>query len=423
MIRRWRTAQFGFGRRDQRWRVRPLNGQLDYVASLTGGILPAGIVFTRAATSGIGQTGCTYIDANGDFQVAGADVPRFNCPFGGGAIRGLLIEEQRTNLCRRTAWTGNTNISTPPTGWTFPFGTGTSKSEESLYGSNDGASAIRQNCSGERAYLSQTFSCTGGVTYCMSVYVEEIASGSVMYNNFLFPSPSGMATVSSSTYYRDGVAVTATGNLQPGRITCVFVCGTGGNIGFRVGAGCQSSATVNVLMSRPQFEASDWPSSYIPTDGSAITRPADFAYVMKASMPLTDAAGTVVVGYYRGEGSGKTLAAAGVMADGADKFNISVHGGGSNDHDATDGITTLETTDGQPGANVSAFAWDSTMIANASFCVNGGTVASDLLTLPTGFTKVRLGGLRSTQVLGQEITMFAAYTGRLSDARLQELTA
>ena len=400
-----------------------MNGQVDYAADFRLGVLPAGVTFTRAATTGIGNAGCTFIDANGDFQVAGADVPRFNCPFGGGAIRGLLIEEQRTNLCLRTAWTGNDNTSDPPTGWSISFTADcTSESEESLYGSNDGASAIRQTASNGRPFLNQTFNVTSGVTYVFSFHLEEVASGTTSYALLCDLNLTGGAA-GSKTWYRDGTAVSSGSTAQAGRIWIVFVCSGTGQAGWRVGLGTTSGATGNILMSRPQVEAASWPSSYIPTVGATITRPADFAYVAKSATPLTDAAGTVVVGYHRGEGAGKTMAAAGVMTDGADKFNISVHGGGSVDHDATDGITTLETTDGQPGANVSAFAWDTDVLANASFCVNGGTVATDFLVLPTGFTKVRLGGLRSTQVLGQEITHFAAYEGRLPDSRLQELTS
>jgi hypothetical protein len=420
MIPRLRTGSFVFGHRDQRGRVLPLNGQTSLALDFTLGQL-SGVTFTRTGTTGLGQTGCTYIDSSGNFQLVGADVPRLNCPFGGGSVRGLLIEEQRVNLCLRTGWTGNTNISTPPTGWTFPFGTGTSASEASLYGSNDGASAIRQTASGNRPFLNQSFSLTNGVTYVMSFHLEAITSGTPQYQDLLLPT-AGTGSIGAITYYRNGSSVSASATAAAGRIWAVFTCTGSGTVSMRVGLGCASGITANVLISRPQVEASDWPSSYIPTAGAAITRPADFAYVMASVLPFTVNGGTVVVGYYRGEGASKTLSPLGIMTDGGDLIFVANHTGGSADHDTTDGSTTLASSDGQSGVNRAAYAWGEGITAS-SYSLNGNTAVTGDLNPPTGFTKVRLGGQRSTRVLGQEITSFAAYPTRLADSELEALTA
>lgn len=427
MIPRLRTGSFVFGHRDQRGRVLPLNGQTNFALDFTLGQM-SGVTFTRSGTTGLGNTGCTYIDSSGNFQLVGADVPRFNCPVGGGSVRGLLIEEQRSNICLQTAWVGHDSVSDPPTGWTVPLvgsiSTSTSASAESRYGSNDGASAVRQISPGtgsERPFLNQSFSVTNGVTYVFSFYLEEVASGTPNYALLSDLALTGGAT-GTKAYYRNGVSVSGGATAQAGRITLVFACTASGTAGWRVGLGTTSVVAGNILMSRPQVETADWPSSYIPTTGASITRPADFAYVLSASLPFTVNGGTVVIGYYRGEGASKTLSPLGILTESSDLIFVANHTGGSADHDTTDGTTTLESSDGQTGVNKAAYAWGEGITAS-SYALNGNTAVTGDLNAPTGFTKVRLGGQRSTRVLGQEVTMFAAYPDRLADSQLEALTA
>ena len=58
------------------------------------GSLPPGITFSRASTA-------TYTDASGVIQTAAVNQPRWD--YAGGSLRGLLIEEARTNLLLQSA--------------------------------------------------------------------------------------------------------------------------------------------------------------------------------------------------------------------------------------------------------------------------------------------------------------------------------
>lgn len=408
--------------RDQRSRVRPLSGQTGFSLDFTKGN-SEGLTFTRSTTA-------TYIDTSGNFQLAAINAPRFNCAYGGGAIRGLLCEAQGVNLCLRTAWSNNAATSganTPPTGWTHPhhnspaWGSSTSTSEASLHGAADGQSAIRQIAAATRTYLNQTFTCTNGTTYTFSVYVEQVSSGSPTYGNFLYPNAAG-GTLGAVTYRLNGAVVSSGTAIGTGRIEATFACTGTGSIGFRVGLGCTGNDTGNVLMSRPHVEAADRASSFVPTGIIGVTRTADFPSVLMTNTPALATVGTAVCSYYRCESAAKTAVAFGLIDAGNDLLYIAQHTGGSTDHDTTDGTVTLASPDGVAGLNRAAFTWGGVGIANAAYSLNGEAAVTDDLTIGTP-THFALGRMRSTRHLCAEIASFAVYAGRYDDAALAVLSA
>ena len=68
--------------------TRPAGATLDLNFMIPGS-LPANVTFTRASTA-------TYFDATGTMQTAAANAPRWD--YANGVLRGLLIEEARTNV-------------------------------------------------------------------------------------------------------------------------------------------------------------------------------------------------------------------------------------------------------------------------------------------------------------------------------------
>ena len=83
------------------------------------GALPSGVTFTRASTA-------TYFDSAGAMQTATANTPRWDYDPVTYALRGLLIEEQRTNLPLNSATLVTQSVTVAAQVYTLSFyGTGT----------------------------------------------------------------------------------------------------------------------------------------------------------------------------------------------------------------------------------------------------------------------------------------------------------
>jgi hypothetical protein len=84
---------------------------------MTPNQLDSRVTFTRASTA-------TYTDANGTVQTAAINAPRWD--YANGVLRGLLIEEQRTNILLNSAVLSTQSVSVPASVQALSFyGTGT----------------------------------------------------------------------------------------------------------------------------------------------------------------------------------------------------------------------------------------------------------------------------------------------------------
>ena len=248
------------------------------------------ITFTRATTG-------TWLNpASGLIETAAINAPRIEA-------KGLLFEQQRTNLALRSAefatsaWVKN-GISVASSAILAPDGTPASKLTESA------TNAVHN--------LTQTGKVLSGTTsYCRSVYARgdgsgrklrlatdfaSAWSGTYAYVDFDLEAGTMSATAADSgTYgmepapagwYRcwlqaQTVAVPGTVN-----ITAHFVLGASTTY---LGDG-----TSGIYMWGWQFEVGDSPSSYIPTAAAAVTRAADLAYVSSGPW-LKPGQGTILV--------------------------------------------------------------------------------------------------------------------------------
>jgi hypothetical protein len=135
---------------------------LDFMSS---GTMPAGVTFSRASTG-------TYTDSTGTIQTAAINAPRWD--YVGGVLRGLLIEEARTNLFLNSATLVTQGVTVTATAYTLSFyGTGTITKSGAATGALVGTGA------GQR--VSQTFTATAGTLTCTvtgSVTNAQVEAGS-----------------------------------------------------------------------------------------------------------------------------------------------------------------------------------------------------------------------------------------------------
>lgn len=120
---------------------------------MTPGSMPSGVTFTRASTG-------TYFDAAGTLQTATTNTPRWDYDPVTHVLRGMLIEEARTNLLLNSAALGTQSITTTAVATTLSFyGTGTvTLSGTSTAGPLTGTGAANR--------VSLTFTPTAGTLTC-----------------------------------------------------------------------------------------------------------------------------------------------------------------------------------------------------------------------------------------------------------------
>lgn len=244
------------------------------VLDFTSKVLDSRITFSRSSNG-------TFIAANGLIQNAVSDVARFDHDPDTRAPKGLLMEEQRTNLITYSA-----NIAA----W---FGPGTSTLDAAIVNPTGANNSVYYNTGSERVL---DFNGGGANTVAMSFFMKiRSGSGSTMTRVEVFQQTSG-TVVSLGTYdfntaganpdgtyvknvvmttypngwYRFGFYVTANNSLGSGNFTS--------SSRFDFEGGVYSNYTWGV-----QVETGYFPTSYIPTNGSTVTRAQDDA---KISYPL-----------------------------------------------------------------------------------------------------------------------------------------
>ena len=128
------------------------------------GSMPPGVTFSRASTA-------TYTDASGVIQTAAVNQPRWD--YAGGSLRGVLIEEARTNLLLNSATLSTQSVAVTAQAYTLSFyGTGTVTKSGAATGALVGTGA------GQR--VTQTFTPTAGtltLTVTGSVTNAQIEAG------------------------------------------------------------------------------------------------------------------------------------------------------------------------------------------------------------------------------------------------------
>lgn len=270
----------------------------------------------------LGSTATTYARNNG-----GVFPPRFDYDPVTRAPRGILIEEQRTNLLLYSeqvdtaAWV-KTNVTVTANAASSPDGAST-------------VDAIIPTTILNQHRVDVGTSITAG-TYTLSIFAKPNGYGFMWMRlgtlNAVFDLSTGAVSGLSG-------GVTASAVAYPnGWYRCVMTAAAVGNDVMRFNAQPTAAiadfvgdGTSSILIWGAQLEAGSFATSYIPTVASQVTRTAD---VCTISAPMfapwyNQGQGTFVVDYRQGEGT--TARSAAVANDGTNNNTIELYVDGSTD--------------------------------------------------------------------------------------------
>lgn len=237
---------------------------------LTPGILPAGVTFSRASIG-------TYIDATGLVQTATTNAARWDYDPVTHALRGLRIEEARTNAVLQSG--DFTSATWVKTSYTVSAGVPGPNGPTTGSGFISNAAGI--------GFASQNLNYTAGTAQTISCFVKAgslstvtlLMSGSgwadASLRSALFDLATG--TVSSTS------GSTAVASMQPfgnGWYRCQLTAtpnqaSASANTQFCRATANGDGTTVQYYIWGPQFEAGGYATTYIPTTTAAVTRAAE----------------------------------------------------------------------------------------------------------------------------------------------------
>jgi len=238
------------------------------VSIVNNGVLAPFVTFTRASEG-------TYFDSAGTQQTAAVNEPRIDYDPDTLELRGLLVEEQRTNLLPRsqefdnsTAWSISPRITVTPNGAIAPDGTLTA----------DILTAIETGTANALNTPGATATATS-MTY--SIYTKK---GTSTTATFLLRNNTTATNFDLGVFDYDTGTITGTGwaaqNVGNGwyRLTYTRTTGitVGDNLRCYIGAwGGALNAGDSWIVWGAQLEVGAFATSYIPTEGTAVTRAID----------------------------------------------------------------------------------------------------------------------------------------------------
>jgi hypothetical protein len=378
---------------------------------LSGTTLDSRVTFTRGTTA-------TFVGSNGLIQTAAINTPRFDFDPVTLAPRGLLIEEQRTNIILQsqtfgTTWTYTGTLTADATAG--PDGTATADLV-----SNTGANALSQSptlalvpytislfvkASTASQNVVLRFAAAGGTAFSLRVNAET----GVVTNS----GTEAFASVGSQSFGNGWYRVwgTATPTTTDGRFQIYPNAGIGGFTGVTTG---------NAFIWGAQLEAGTFATSYIPTVASQVTRSADVATMTGTNFSswYNQSEGTWVGDWSTPNPAtnkrviGTTssfdiaplaLSSTNAMASWSGSFNL---------------VTAAGPSNGGPVRAAVGYSG-----AGRSLVYAGGATATDANTIPA-LTGVNFGkGFDTSQYLNGHVRQIVYFNTRLPNAQLEALTA
>ncbi len=369
-----------------------------------------------------------YIPA---LQTAAAGVARFDHNPITGESLGLLIEEQRTNLLLRSEEFDNAS-------WAKGNGAITANTVVSPDGTLSGDRLV-SSASTAATFVQQSFTSTAQA-YVASFYVKSAGaqfvqllwSGAQSTNHANFDLANGTvgtntATAASITFVGNGwyrIAITSTLSAASGSLNLYAVpSSTSGRAASFAGDGWSG-----IYIWGAQLEAGAFPTSYIPTVASQVTRSADAASMTGANFSSWYRAdeGTLYADVVFNSGSINTDQLVFQIDNGSasERHKISRFASVFYGTSRTAGTTWVDSALGTANANTAykvAYSFKTNDFAGTS---NAGTVATDTSGLVSpSLTAARFGSQVSGEQLNGTIKKIAYYPLRLINTQLQGLTS
>jgi hypothetical protein len=357
------------------------------------------ITFTRASSG-------TYVGSDGLIKTATTNEPRFDHNPVTLESLGLLVEEQRTNLLLRSEefdqspWASQ---GTAPTVVTNAFAApdGTTTATQLTFAAADSRGI-------------QAISVVNGTTYTLSIYARPVTSGSL--NKVRLAFYDGVNQFNSNDF-------TLTSGWQ--RLSFTFTSANTGAGIFQIRNEFSSANANDIYVWGAQLEVGAFPTSYIPTTATAVTRSADVASITGDNFSRWYRAdeGTVYsdhlsfavpgvnfVGYF----NDGTAANSWDVARYQTVMRVFVNSGGVNQ--AT--LNTALTTGVRHKTGMAIKADDIAFVADSLPALIGASAL-----VPTGVNNLRIGNDTSvSRYLNGHIRRLTYWPQRLPDSTLQSIT-
>lgn len=412
--------------------------ELDFTKTTT---LDSRITFTRASTA-------TYFDSTGVMQTAAINAPRFDFDPASKEPKGLLIEEQRTNLLTyseqfdNAAWTktrstitANTIIA-PDGALTADTFADTADNNTHILRTATITSAPTTSAVTATIYVKQNNQSNLFILY-VSGDLDTSTYGRVASTfNLSTGTVAGNASANGATFTSNSITPVGNGWYRCSVTGTVGSTGSPTGVRFVAGFATVSNASVassyagtgqSVYIWGAQLEAGAFATSYIPTVASQVTRAADSAVMT----------GTDFSSWYNAtEGTLYSVASSSDIS--GSRIGFSISDGTTSNRIQTLHGTTIRGFIGSSGTQMSqsipsvSFANNEISKVSLAYKLNDGNVATNnvlgtldtVLSVPS-VNQARFGGAvgQATATLNGHLRKIAYYPTRLSNTELKAITA
>jgi hypothetical protein len=360
-----------------------------------------------------------YDQPDGTLQIFNhpTNKPRVEYDYQGNRL-GLLVEEARTNTI------GDSNV------FQADMGTAVSSSAEiAPDGTTTATEILTSGTSTHRVKRNVGTVTATGVAYAYSVFVK---SDEVSYIQLLNGGDANYFAnfdLVNETVGSTGSATTGTITKYPNgwyRITALYD-GTGNyNVNGYIYAAPSASATYGQVANTPgltfhlfgaQNEAGSFPTSYIPTAGSTVTRAADVASIGVGAFGYNKTKNTIIVEASLFDSSWNPVVSRMISTT---RYNeIRRDASGLADFTGL-GITAVDSWPNDVIVKVGAASKPN----DSSLVINGGTLRTSASgTLQYGIDTLKFGQNGTTEFTCMHLKSIAYYPRRLSDAQIKALTS